>query len=398
MNFESIAAVLFLVILSLVVFFNRKKLGIQKLLFPVFYFVMYRTKFGLKAMDSFAMRFKRILKPLGYLVIFIGFGGMLFIAFSLIQNVYKMLTVPTAIPGVGLVLPFQVKGAFFVPFFYWIISIFILAVVHEGFHGVYSRLWGLKIKSSGLAALAVFIPVLPVAFVEPDERKLKKAGLKEQLSIYSAGPFSNIVLAMVVLGIFALIAAPVVNAIVEFNGVEITGLIENPENPYPAELAGIEKGEIITQVNDISITTVENFTSILMDKKPNEEITVTTNKGTYTMKLGVNPDDVTKGYMGVQVQQSQKIKDSAKERLWILPKVILWFFGLLYWLFVLNLGIGLFNLVPLGPIDGGRMLNAVLQKYFPKEQAKKIFSFVSMMFLLLIFLNLVFPYIKGLLV
>jgi len=396
MSIESIAAILFLIIFSLIVFLNRKKIEIQKILFPALYFIMYRTKAGLKAMDMIAQKCKKILHPLSYVIIAVGFLGMAFIGFSLVQNIYKLLTVKGAVAGVGLVLPFQVKGAFYVPFFYWIISIFILAVVHEGFHGIYARLWNLKVKSSGLAVLAIFIPILPAAFVEPDEKQLQKKGLKEQLSVFAAGPFSNILLAFIILGLFVLIVPPVVNSFIVYNGIEVTGTIPTPKGmpDYPAEKSGIAAGEIITSVNNIPVMTIENFTSILIHKKPYENITVTTNKKTYTMTLGVHPTNASNGYLGIKIEQSQKVKDSVKAQLWILPEIIIWFFGLLYWLHVLNLGIGLFNLIPLGPVDGGRMMHIVLYKYFPKKTAMKIFNLISFLFLALIFINLVFAFIK----
>jgi membrane-associated protease RseP (regulator of RpoE activity) len=141
----------------------------------------------------------------------------------------------------------------------------------------------------------------------------------------------------------------------------------------------------------MEIKTLQNFSQALSDKKPGDSITLVTDKRSYTLELGVNPDDVTKGYVGVQISQSQKIKDNIG--LWILPNVVMWFIGLLYWLYVLNLGIGLFNLVPLGPIDGGRMLNTVLMKYFPVDKANRIFSSVSFFFLFLILINIGFAFL-----
>ena len=81
---------------------------------------------------------------------------------------------------------------------------------------------------------------------------------------------------------------------------------------------------------------------------------------------------------------------------WIIPRLGVWFVGLFYWLFLLNLGIGLFNLVPLGPLDGGRMMNIVLQKYFKKERAAQIFKYVSLIFLAIIVIPLLFGFAKNL--
>ena len=67
----------------------------------------------------------------------------------------------------------------------------------------------------------------------------------------------------------------------------------------------------------------------------------------------------------------------------------------MYWLFVLNLGIGLFNLVPLGPIDGGRMLQLAMHKIFRNEKkGDKAWKYISMLFLALILANIMFAFFK----
>ena len=337
-------------------------------------------------MDNFAGKFPRFLKAAGYFAIFIGFSGMFLLAFELIRNLIKIITTPEAVPGVGLVLPIEVKGAFYVPFFYWIISIFILAVVHEFSHGIFARLYNIKIKSSGFAALAVLIPILPAAFVEPDEKQLKKRPAKEQLSVFAAGPFANIVLAFVVLLFFGLFVPPIMNSTVELNGVEIIDTVE----VFPAEKAGITEGEIVKQIDDFEIKTLYNFTYFLSNKKPGDIINIKTDKKEYKITLAENPQDKIKSYLGVSVSQSSDIKKEIVEKYGIIiPSIILWIIGLLYWVYLLNLGIGLFNLVPIGPIDGGRMMHVALNKIFNKRPiANKLWKLISVFFLLLIIFNI----------
>jgi len=84
-------------------------------------------------------------------------------------------------------------------FSYWILSIFLIAVIHEFSHGVVGRAWKLKIKSSGFAFLSILVPVIPAAFVEPDEKQTAKASARAQLGMLSAGPFSNVVFAALIL-------------------------------------------------------------------------------------------------------------------------------------------------------------------------------------------------------
>jgi len=395
MDFQTISAIIFVLLLSLFIFVKRKNIITHKILFPLLYFSMYRTKIGLKFMDRVAKRFSKPLKYIAYFGVVIGFIGMVLIGVLLFVNSYKLFVQPEAQPGVGVVQPFKegIPGTVFVPFFYFIISIFILAVVHEFSHGIIAKRYGLKIKSSGFAVLGILIPVLPAAFVEPDEKELRKRPAKEQLSIFAAGPFANILLAFIVLLITGFIVAPAVDSMIEFDGVLINDFIRVDDEIYPAEKAGMHKGEIIKEIDNIKADYLFNFSSILEGKSAGDAVNIKTNRGSYDISLAENPEDKSKGYLGVYVKQSKKIKESTTARFGnFLPMLLLWFVGLFYWLYILNLGIGLFNLVPIGPIDGGRMLRLSLLKFFKKEKAEKLWKFTGIFFLFLILINILFAF------
>jgi len=353
---------------------------------------MYRTKIGLKFMEKFAKRFSKQLKYIGYFAVFIGFFGMFLITYALIKNVYTLFTRPEAVSGVGLVLPFEVKGAFYVPFFYWIVSIFIIALVHEFSHGILAKKYGMKIKSSGMAFLGILVPIIPAAFVEPDEKEIQKRPPKEQLSVYAAGPFANILLAFIIVGITALIAAPLSANVFELDGTLITGLMEGE---YPAQQAGMQENEIIKKIDNFETPYLINFSNILKDKKPGDVVVIETNRSTYNVTLGENPENKSKAYLGVFVQQSTRIKENfIKKYGKFTPLIIIWFMGLLYWLYVLNLGIGLFNLAPMGPLDGGRMLLVALKEFLQEDKAIKWWKNIGIFFLALVLINILFAFVR----
>ena len=394
MDFQTIAAIIFLILLSIFIFIKRRQMNTQKILFPLLYFSMYKTKIGLKFMDSFSKKFKKPLTYMGYFGVFICFLGMALISFALMQNIYLLFTKPEAMPGVGLVLPFKVKGVFFVSFFYWIISIFIIALVHEFSHGILARTHNLKIKSSGFAFLGVLVPIIPAAFVEPDEDELKKRPHNQQLSVFAAGPFSNILLAFLIIALSILLIAPMLNAIIDYNGVEITGFVEHTEK-YPAELAGIKAGEIVQEINGVEVNRMETCSSVLQDNSPGTAIELKTDISSYSIELAENPENRNASYLGVYVEQSTKIKDDIKRTYGnFIPSSAIWIAGLLQILIVLNLGIGLFNLVPIGPLDGGRMLQLVLHRIFDREKGDKIWKYVGVFFLTLVFVNIAFSFVR----
>ncbi len=397
MDIQLVSAIVFIALLALILYLTRSRLQIQKIAFPLLYVLMYRTKLGIASMDKTAKRFPRTLAWLGYMGIGIGFLGMAVIAFSLVHNLYTLIFVPAATSGVGIVQPFakDIPGTFFVPFFYFIISIFIIVVVHEFSHGVLARLYGLEIKSSGLAFLGIVAPLLPAAFVEPDEHKMAKRPAKQQLSIFAAGPFSNVLSALVAIGLLLLVANPVVEGIMDYQGVQITDFAKEGNQSYPAELAGMHKGELVTAIDAMPVMTVRNFTEALAAKKPGDELTITTNVSAYTITLAENPANKEKAYLGVFVAQQSAVKKSFEKTYgtWPAP-VIFWLTGLLVWLYILSIGIGLFNLLPIPITDGGRMFQLVCEKMFEKNRAQKVWKQVSVFFVLLVLVNLFLGFVK----
>ena len=75
-----------------------------------------------------------------------------------------------------------------------------------------------------------------------------------------------------------------------------------------------------------------------------------------------------------------------------LPYFVLWLNRFIMWLFIINIGVGLFNLLPLGIVDGGRMFY-LAALFFVKDDklAKKLWTAASLIVLLLILIN-IYPY------
>jgi len=117
---------------------NKKKVEFQKILFPVIYLILYKTKIGLNAMDSLSKRIsKRWKEILSYSSITIGFIGMAFITYAFSKS--ALLGIIDKLRGVGsemvvaVLLPSNeqiIPGLPPLHFLYWIIAIFVLATVH----------------------------------------------------------------------------------------------------------------------------------------------------------------------------------------------------------------------------------------------------------------------------
>ncbi|MEM4263630.1 MAG: M50 family metallopeptidase, partial [Candidatus Woesearchaeota archaeon] len=114
---------------------------------------------------------------------------------------------------------------------------------------------------------------------------------------------------------------------------------------------------------------------------------VKTNRASYAVAFKEDPVEKD-AFLGVWVENEKSLKNEN-----IFSYTIVWITGLFYWLFLLNLGVGLFNLVPLGPIDGGRMLQTVLEKIMHTQRAKSVWHTVSFIVLAIIVSNIVYAFV-----
>ena len=381
MNTSNILMIGFFVVFCLTIFIFREKFKFHRF-GKIFYFGMYKTKVGLKLMDKWAGKYPRILTRLCYLAIGIGFIGMLIVVFDLARSLYQLI-IGTSTMSVGLVLPIEAKGVFYVPFLYWIIAIFVILISHEFSHGLIARLHKIKVKSSGIAFLGAIIPIIPAAFVEPDEKELKKASRFKQLSVYAAGPFANIFLGFLFLGIFALILNPMTANLYDYEGVKVNNFmgIESP-----AEISGMAVGDIITEINGHEIKDTKDFVASIEGAKPGDIADIKTKDSAYEVLLEEDPAEKD-AFLGVWVETEKTLKQE-----WTIAYALVWITDLFYWLFLLNLGVGLFNLVPLGPIDGGRMLQTVLEKVMHNKHATRVWHTVTFVVLAIIVSNIIYAF------
>jgi membrane-associated protease RseP (regulator of RpoE activity) len=374
MNFDLIFAILFYGLLFLFYLRNKDKFEIQGKIMA-----LYKTKIGIKLMDKYSKIAPRPLIFLGYFGIIVCFLGMLFIFYVLIKGTYSLIFIPKSQPVLAPVLPgISIPGLPTLGFWHWIIAIFIVAVIHEFSHGIYARLYSLKIKSSGFAFLG---PIL-AAFVEPDEKALSKKNKKQQLSILSAGPFANIAFAVLILLFFNLIFLPLQTNLFVPDGLTLV----NIEKDSPADLAQLKPGFIIKEVDNQKITDSKQLVNLIRGSN-GKELKVGTDNGEFIVKPSLKED---KYYMGVSVTNNVKVRGSVPQ--FVLP-VTKWFNMLFFWIWVVSLGIGLFNLLPVGPIvDGGRMFYVAISIFLNDKKAMKLFKTITIFCLILIVINLL-PYL-----
>ena len=386
MDIQVIAAVIFVILLAVFVFLKRKNIVLQKLIFPFLYLILYRSNFGINFMNKFAKKHKELIKFFGYSCIGLSIIGMIFISINIIMMIYQLFTTPTVEAGVSLVLPFTtVPGIGYLSFIHWIIAIFVLAIIHEFAHGIVAKAHDLPIKSSGFAFFSILLPIIPAAFVEPDEKQLSKKDDVVQYSVFAAGPIINIVFATLIF----LLVMPALNGI-ENSMTDPAGLSFDLLNEtYPAAQAGMEAG-VITEVNDMQVLDYDSFLDSIYGVRPGETLNITTDKGTYSLITDKSPDNPRKGFIGIMpVKNELKVK----EKYSLFSGTLYWVKDMFRWLFLLNFFIGLFNLLPLGIVDGGRILKTLLNRLMTnKKRANKIWGLISFFFLALLLIGLLTTY------
>lgn len=374
--------VAFYTLIVILLYIFRRKFEFQGIV------ALLRTKLGVKFMTETGRKHPKFWHVAGMVAIILGFLGMLLITVYLFYGLYALFFVPDAPPTLSPVIPgVKVPGVpFEFPLWYTLIGLFFAVVVHEAMHGIFSSAYNIKIKSSGFA----FFGPLPGAFVEPDEKTMTKRPIRQQLAIFAAGPFANICLAVLAfvltIGVGALAGTLVTEQGVTFASVQ---------NDSAVYAAGITEPVVITAIDDAPVRNLRDLTAALEGRAPGEAVTVHTAQGDYAVTLGANPADETKPYLGILgVQNATELKNPAMG--WLFEALII--VGMvLIWTYIISLGVGIANLLPLGPIDGGRMALLVLSSRLGEKKAKQLFGRFSMFMLLLVIVLVFVPILRALL-
>ncbi len=378
--------IIFYILIILFLVWKRKRLDFQAKII-----ILYRTKFGLKFIERCVQKFREEIILLGYIGVGAGYIGLVFISYLLLKNLYDLITSPAAVSEVSLVLPgINVPGLGVLPFWYWIIAIFVIAIIHEFSHGIVAKAYQVDVENTGF----VFLGPIIGAFVEPNEKKLRKQKDIVQYSILAAGSFSNILLGIVLLLFLPYVAnplalAPYENQISYPVGFSFTLI----DQTLPAAQAGLKDGMTINQFNGETINSFSDFTYQMLQTSPGEKLLIGTDQGEFKVTAGKYPgEEFNHGYVGIQGMKDERRLNSGME-FW--GKVYYWFKGFFRWLFFLSLGIGMFNLLPLPLVDGGRMTQVYLHKRHGSSKGENWYRRISVFFFLVLILNLVYPLLKG---
>ena len=362
----------FVIIWVLVAIF-RERLSTHgvELNFPVIMWKTQKLRGLISRISNLSPKFWRWYMNVGVIV---AFGAMIFITWTIVStlpSVFETPSVSIVIPGV------DIPGSqIYVPFVYGLIALATVLVVHEFSHGIQAVGEKIPIKSIGLLLFAI----IPGAFVEPDEEKLKEAKRSSRLRVYAAGSIANVTLALIALLLLSLVSAGIPQFFEE-DGIAVDRIV--PDSPSEGIL---KEGMVLQEINNHKINDSQSYVDIISSFSPGDNVEVKTDQGTYHITLAKNPNNESVGFFGIQANKHfELINDSWGSLPWILFELA----ELFQWISMLNLGIGLFNLLPIKPLDGGYMLEILLSYKLSEQQYKPIVNALSAVLAMVIVFSIV---------
>lgn len=153
-------------------------------------YLTYKTKRFNTALDKITRRFKRFWLIMWNIGVASAVGLMVFSIYIPVVNLVNFFYIPEKAGPMFLLLPGITVGLQALPFF--LVAMAIVMVTHEAAHGIASRLENIKVRSMGV--MLVFM--LFGAFVEPDERQLRRARQVSKARVYGAGSLVNSLVAI----------------------------------------------------------------------------------------------------------------------------------------------------------------------------------------------------------
>lgn len=243
-------------------------------------FLMWSTRRGKGALDLLA-RPKRLWRAYGAVAKWVCAIVMVLMMALLLWEATLVDQIPAeSAPGLELMLGIPGVNPI-IPLWYGILGLIVAIVIHEGAHGILTRVGNMEVRSMGL----IFLLVPLGAFVEPDEEALVKADKRRRMSVYAVGPATNIIVGLVC----ALLLSSMLIGSVE--PVRESPIVISLADDGPADRAGLRFGAQIVQLNGTEILTYEEFQSF-PGPDPGTNITVS-----YYYNGELRTTEVTAGVM-----------------------------------------------------------------------------------------------------
>ena len=391
LDFLTENAIIYVLIAWVVILIVAKSLKLEKHGFTIKpYSLTYKNSQVQSVLSKMLTRTRRGIRVFADVSVVAGFLMMGFAFWFLISNISNFFVEPTKFAELTVLIP-GVTLTSASAILYFLLSIPIVLVVHEGAHGIVASLEKIRIKTGGFA---IFIALF-AGFVEPDEKEFDNAKKISRLRVIGAGATANVIFAFALGAILLtnpLFAMILPDPLLEWfydepDGVLILSIIEGSG----AEKAGLQKDDIITGIQGVPIITPLDFQKV--DLKPGNVVTVTVNRDGQQLEFPVeimpSPDDPDKGLVGI-MRDNAFYKPVYNFIEWD-PQVSMF----LLWLWMISFFIGIINMLPLPILDGGKFIYTIIEKKASEAKINAIMFSIYGVTFAIFGLNIALSYMKS---
>jgi len=393
LDFLSQNAIIYVLMAWVVIFVTAKALKLEKFGFTIKpYSLTYKNYKVQSALTRMLGRTRRGIRVFADVSVIAGFLMMGFAFWFLLNNISNYFQEPAEFAELTVLIP-GVTLTSASAILYFLLSIPIVLVVHEGAHGIVATLEKIKIKTGGFA---IFIAMF-AGFVEPDEEEFDNAKKVSRLRVIGAGATANVIFAFALGAIlltnpfFAMIIPePMLGWFYESpEGVLVLSVIEGGG----AEKAGMKENDIITKINGVEIITPMDFLKV--DLSPGDTAAVNVLRDNQSLEFSVvimpSPDDPERGLVGIMRDNNLAFKPIYNFIEWNNPQLSMF----LLWLWMISFFIGIINMLPLPILDGGKFIHTLIDKKM-SEKSVNVSMWAIYIFTFVLFgLNIGLSYMKS---
>ena len=386
-------AIIYVLIAWVGIFITAKTLKLEKYGFTIKpYSLTYKNYKVQSALTRLLGRTRRGIRVFADVSVIAGFLMMGFAFWFLFSNIANFFVEPSEFAELTVLIP-GVTLTSASAILYFLLSIPIVLVMHEGAHGIVATLEKIKIKTGGFA---IFIAMF-AGFVEPDEEEFDKAKKVSRLRVIGAGATSNVLFAFALGAIlltnplFAMILPePFLGWFYESpDGVLVLSVIEGGG----AEKAGMKENDIITNIDNIRIISPMDFQKV--DLTPGQTVDVTILRDSQEIVFPViimpSPDDPERGLVGIMRDNNLSFKPIYNFIEWNNPKVSMF----LLWLWMISFFIGIINMLPLPILDGGKFIHTIIDKKISEKAVNGTMMAIYAFTFVIFGLNIGLSYMKS---
>ncbi|NOJ27101.1 MAG: hypothetical protein DA330_03725 [Nitrososphaera sp.] len=315
----------------------------------------------------------------------------------------------------------------YLPIGYGLAALFVTIVIHEAGHGIIARIYNVRVDSTGLV---LFLGIPIGAFVNIERDELGKIQLKQKSAILAAGPLNNMILAGASLLALYLIISTLTPLPPDPNAPQFGVFVLSVNGGSLAESIGLEQGSTIQTVAGEQVRALEDLGRLLRANL-GQTINITwvtesnqTITKAVTLPAAVEPG---KGILGIGVTavtpDSSMVLDRYKTAFGTNPLALLlpptmqqgavpysdlmqdryesslgpsWSIiaNMLFWMWFINFNVGIFNALPIGPLDGGQLYSSIIEKKIRSAKlARNAATLLTTITIAIVAMSIMLPYV-----